>query len=150
MSSAPVISNRKAYHDFHIFEKMECGIELVGAEVKSLREGKASLTDSFARVDGGEIFLHNTHISQYEKTGSFKTEPRRIRKLLLRKRQISKLAGEVSQKGLTLVPLKIYFNQRGLAKVELAVARGKRAYDKRETLKKRESELEIKRAMRRR
>lgn len=147
MSSVPVISNRKAYHDYHISEKIDCGIELKGQEVKSLREGKVSLADSFARIDNGELFLYNTHIAQYEKTGAFKVEPLRVRKLLLHRNQIDKLAGAVSQKGFTLIPLRIYFNERGIAKLELALAKGKREYDKRESIKKREVELEIKKAM---
>ncbi|MEK6715648.1 MAG: SsrA-binding protein SmpB [Candidatus Omnitrophota bacterium] len=147
MSSVPVISNRKAYHDYHIFEKIDCGIELKGQEVKSLREGKVSLADSFARIDNGELFLYNTHIAQYEKTGAFKVEPLRVRKLLLHRNQIDKLAGSVSQKGWTLIPLRIYFNERGIAKLELALAKGKREYDKRESIKKREVDLEIKKAM---
>lgn len=149
MDNAAAISNRKAYHDYHIFEKIECGIELLGQEVKSLREGKASLAESFAHIDNGEVFLYNTHIAQYEKTGAFKTESLRVRKLLLHKNEINKLAGAVSQKGFTLIPLRIYFNSRGIAKVELGVAKGKNVYDKRETIKKREVNLEIKRAMRR-
>lgn len=147
MSSVPVISNRKAYHDYHIFEKIDCGIELKGQEVKSLREGKVSLADSFARIDNNELFLYNTHIAQYEKTGAFKVEPLRVRKLLLHRNQIDKLAGAVSQKGFTLIPLRIYFNERGIVKLELALAKGKREYDKRESIKKREVELEIKKAM---
>lgn len=147
MSKVPVISNRKAYHDFHIFEKIECGIELKGQEVKSLREAKASLADSFARIDNGELFLYNTHIAQYEKTGAFKVEPLRARKLLLHRNQIDKLAGAVSQKGFTLIPLRIYFNARGIAKTEIALAKGKNIYDKREAIKKREVDLEIKKAM---
>lgn len=147
MSSVPVISNRKVYHDYHIFEKIDCGIELKGQEVKSLREGKLSLADSFARIDNNELFLYNTHIAQYEKTGAFKVEPLRVRKLLLHRNQIDKLAGSVSQKGFTLIPLRIYFNERGIAKLELALAKGKREYDKRESIKKREVELEIKKAM---
>lgn len=149
MKNTPVISNRKAYHDYHIYEKFECGIELVGSEVKSLRQAQATLRDSFARIENKEVFLYNTHINPYDKTGSFKADPVRIRKLLLRKGQISKLAGEVTQRGFTLIPLRIYFNERGMAKVELAIAQGKKAYDKREAIKKRESDLEIKRVLRR-
>lgn len=147
MSNVSVISNRKAYHDYHIFEKIDCGIELKGQEVKSLREGKVSLAESFARIDNGELFLYNTHIAQYEKTGAFKVEPLRVRKLLLHRNQIDKFSGQVSQKGWTLIPLRIYFNERGIAKLELALAKGKREYDKRESIKKREVELEIKKAM---
>lgn len=149
MKSTPVISNRKAYHDYHILEKLECGIGLVGSEVKSLREARASLSESFARIENKEAFLYNAHIDTFDKTGSFKEDTRRIRKLLLHRRQIDKLLSQVTQKGLALIPLRIYFNSRGVAKIELALVKGKKSYDKRETLKKRESDLEIKRAMRR-
>lgn len=149
MSDTAVISNRKAYYDFHISEKVECGIELKGQEVKSLREGKGALADSFARIDNGEMFLYNAHIAQYEKTGSFKVEPLRPRKLLLHRNQINKLAGQVSQKGFTLIPLRVYFNARGFVKVELGLAKGKNVYDKRATIKKREVDLEIRKAVRR-
>ena len=145
-----VISNRKAYHNYHIHEKIECGIALVGSEVKALRDGKAALADSFARIEKGEIFIYNLHITSFEKTGSFMVEPLRVRKLLLHKRQISRLLTKTGKKGFTLVPLSAYFNNRGIVKVELAVASGKNLYDKRETIKKRESDLEIKRAMRNR
>jgi len=140
------VSNRKAYYHYHILESLEAGIELKGPEVKSLREGKASLADSFARVDDGEIFLYNCYISPYEFGNIANVEPTRFRRLLLHKKQISRLAGQVSQKGMTLIPLKIYF-KGGLAKVEIAVAKGKLLYDKRETIKKRESNLELRRAL---
>lgn len=147
MSDTPAISNRKAYYNYHISDKIECGIELMGQEVKSIRHGNVSLADSFARVDNDEIFLYNAHIAQYEKTGAFKTEPLRVRKLLLHRRQIDKLAGQSSQKGLTLVPLRMYFNARGIVKVELGLAKGKNVYDKRQSIKKREVDLEVKKAM---
>ncbi|MBI4335491.1 MAG: SsrA-binding protein SmpB [Candidatus Omnitrophica bacterium] len=140
-------ANRQARYNYHIFESVETGIELKGTEVKSLREGKASLNDSFARVDEGEIFLYNCHISPYEFGNIANVEPTRRRKLLLHRNQIARLSGQVSQKGMTLIPLKIYF-KRGLAKVELAVAKGKLLYDKRETIKRRESDLELRRALR--
>ncbi len=148
--TTPSISNRKARHNYHIHDKIECGIALVGSEVKALREGKAALADSFARIEEGEIFLYNLHITSYEKTGSFMVEPLRVRKLLLHKRQINKLLEKTSKKGFTLVPLSVYFNNRGIVKVEIALASGKNLYDKRETIKKRESDLDIKRAMRNR
>lgn len=137
--------NRKARFDYHIFESLEAGIELKGTEVKSIREGRASLKDSFARVDEGELFLYNCHIAPYEFGNRANVEPMRRRKLLLHKNQIARLAGQISQKGFTIIPLKIYF-KRGIAKVEIALAKGKLLYDKRESIKKRESDLELRRA----
>lgn len=150
MNSPAVVSNRKAYHNFHIIERIECGIGLVGCEVKSLRLGQVSLAESFARIENKEVWLYGAHIAPYEKTGSFAVDALRARKLLLRKRQIERLAGAVAQKGLTLIPLRIYFNKRGLAKIELALARGKRLYDKRESIKRKETEREIRREMKKR
>lgn len=141
------VTNRQARYNYHILESVEAGIELKGTEVKSLREGKASLNDSFARVDEGELFLYNCHISPYAFGNIANVEPLRARKLLLRKNQITRLAGTVAQKGMTLIPLKIYF-KRGLAKVELALAKGKLLYDKRDAIKRRESDLELRRALR--
>lgn len=141
------VSNRQARFNYHILESIEAGIELKGTEVKSLREGKASLSDSFARMEDGELFLYNCHISPYEFGNIANVEPLRPRKLLLHKNQITRLAGTVAQKGMTLIPLKIYF-KNGLAKVELALAKGKLLYDKRETIKRRESDLELRRALR--
>ncbi len=139
-------TNRKARYNYEILESVEAGIELKGTEVKSLREGKASLNDSFARVDDGEIFLYNCHISPYEFGNRANVEPLRQRKLLLHKSQIVRLAGKISQKGMTLIPLKIYF-KKGLAKVEIAVAKGKLLYDKRESIKTRERDLELRRVL---
>lgn len=140
-------SNRQARFNFTILESLEAGIELKGTEVKSLREGKAALSDSFARVDNNEIFLYNCHISPYEFGNRANVDPVRPRKLLLHKKQISKLSGIVSQKGFTLIPLKIYF-KNGIAKVELAVAKGKLLYDKRDSIKKRETDRELGRQLR--
>lgn len=142
-----VITNRKARHDFHILESMEAGISLQGSEVKSLRLGKANLRDSYGRVENGEVILYNMHISPYEKASYFNHEPKRPRKLLLHKREISKLIGAVREKGHTLVPLKVYFNANGLAKVELALAKGKRIYDKRETIARRDAQRELARVV---
>lgn len=139
-------TNRQARYNYHILESLEAGIELKGTEVKSLREGKASLKESFARIDDEEIFLYNCHISPYEFGNIANVEPMRKRKLLLHKNQIRHLSGSVSQKGMTLIPLKIYF-KGGLAKVELAVAKGKLLYDKRESIKKREGDVELRRAL---
>ena len=147
MGSNIAATNRKARHEYTILESFEVGIELKGTEVKSLRNHKASLSDSFARVDGGELFLYNMHISPYEFGSYTNVEPTRKRKLLAHKKEIVKLTGYTSQKGLTLVPLKVYF-KHGLAKVEIALAKGKRQYDKREAIKKREVKREIERQFR--
>jgi SsrA-binding protein len=144
-----IIKNPKAFRDYQISERFECGIELKGCEVKSLRESKASLADSFARIENGEVFLYNMHISPYEKTSQFFPEPKRKRKLLFHKNQIRRLIGKVEQKRFTLIPLRCYFNERGFAKIELGLARGKRLYERREDIKKREAELEIRRMMKR-
>ncbi len=142
-----VATNRKAYHDYAIEEKFEAGIVLRGTEVKSLREGKVNLRDSYASIDRGEVFLHHCHISPYSHGNIANHEPLRTRKLLLHRKQINKLLGKTQQKGLTLVPLRIYFTARGHAKVEVAVAKGKRFYDRRESIKDREAGREVERAM---
>ena len=131
-----VTQNRRARYDYHIIETYEAGIVLEGMEVKSLREGNISLQDSYAQVENGEIFLHDAHISQYSHSTTRRYNPKRRRKLLLNKREIRKLFGKTRQSGFTLVPLSVYFTQRGLAKVSLALARGKHTYDKREDLKR--------------
>ena len=145
-----VADNRKARHDYYILETCEAGLALVGTEVKSLREGKANLRDSFARVENGDIVLYNMHISPYQKGGYVNHDPKRPRRLLLHKSEIQKLTSKVQEKGLTLVPLKVYFNERGLAKVALALARGKKSYDKRDDLARREAKREIERAVKER
>ncbi|MDK2882265.1 MAG: SsrA-binding protein [Bacillota bacterium] len=142
-----VTENRKARHDYFILQTYEAGLALVGTEVKSLREGKANLTDSFARVENGEVILYNMHISPYQKGGYVNHEPKRPRRLLLHKEEIARLAGAVQQKGLTLIPLSVYFTEKGWAKVALALARGKKLYDKRADLAKREAAREIERAV---
>lgn len=143
-----VATNRKARHDFHIIETMEAGIELRDTEVKSLRQARVNLQDSFARISSGEVYVYNLHISPYEYGNRFNVDPIRPRKLLLHKKQIERLIGQTSQKGFTLIPLKIYFNDKGLAKLELALARGKVLFDKREELRRKETQREIDRAMR--
>jgi len=142
-----IATNRKASRDYVIMETFEAGIELKGSEVKSLRMGKMNLNDSFARIEGGEVILYNTHISPYAQASYLNVEPTRPRRLLLHKRQIMKLTGSLTQRGFTLVPLKAYFNERGKAKVELALCKGKKLYDRRETIKRREADLAIQRAM---
>lgn len=139
--------NRKARHDYEILETMEAGIVLTGSEVKSIREGKVSIGEAYAGVEEGEIFLYNMHIAPYEKSSSaFGHEPKRPRKLLLTRREIKRLIGKVKERGLTLIPLKVYF-KGALVKIELALVKGKRKYEKRETIKKRLIEREIERAM---
>ncbi len=141
------IKNKKAFYDYEILERYEAGIELKGSEVKSLREGKANLRDSFVRIENGEAFLFNAYIAPYSHGGLFNHEPTRKRKLLLHKSEIKRLLGKSMEKGLTIIPLRIYFNERGKVKVEIALAKGKKLYDKRETIKRREQEREARRAM---
>ena len=143
-----IATNKKAYRDYFFTETWECGIVLKGTEVKSMRAGEISFTDSFAHVEGNEIILYNLHISPYQQGGIFNEDPVRPRKLLVHKKEIKKISGSTAQKGLTLIPAKIYFNDRGFVKVELALGRGKKLYDKRETIKKRDIERGLKRAVR--
>jgi len=143
------IRNKKAFFDYEILERYEAGIELKGSEVKSLREGKASLRDSFVRIENGEAYLFNAYIAPYSHGGLFNHEPTRKRKLLLHKSEIKRLLGKSQEKGLTIIPLRIYFNERGKVKVEIALAKGKKLYDKRETIRRREQEREARRAMKR-
>jgi SsrA-binding protein len=133
-----ICTNRKAYHEFHIEEKFETGIALTGTEVKSLREGKANLKESYAKIKDGELFLMNAHISPYSCGNIYNHEPKRTRKLLMHKREIDKLIGKVKERGFTLVPLSLYFNKSNKAKMELALAKGKTLYDKRESIKKKD------------
>jgi SsrA-binding protein len=142
-----VATNRKAFHDYHIEERLEAGVVLKGTEVKSLREGRVNLRDSYASVDHGEAILHHCHISPYSHGNLMNHDPVRPRKLLLHRKEINKLLGHTQQKGLTLVPLRIYFSPKGQAKVEIALARGKKQYDRRETIKDREAGREVQRAM---
>ncbi len=140
--------NKKARHDYFIEETYECGIALTGTEIKSLRQGRLNLKDSFARVEEGQVTLYNMHISPYEQGNRYNVDPKRPRRLLLHKREIRKLLGYTSQEGLTLVPLRVYLNDRGLAKVELAVARGKKNYDKRADMAQKDADRKIQRAVR--
>ena len=130
-----VATNRKAKRDYQVIETYEVGIELKGNEVKSLRTKSCSLTDSFARIERGELFLYNMHIPEFEKSSFFKTEPTRTRKLLVHKTEIRKLIGLTVQKGFTIIPLKAYFNERGIVKLEMALAKGRHVFDKRRKLK---------------
>lgn len=150
MSIKIVARNKKAYHDYHIDSNLEAGMVLSGPEVKSLRAGKANLKDGYVKIDNrGEAILHNVHISVYSHATHNPNDPLRTRKLLLHKRELRKLIGKLREKGLALIPLKIYFNEKGKAKIELGLARGKREYDKRAALKEKQSDREIERVMRR-
>ena len=140
--------NRRARFDYTIEDTVEAGLVLTGSEVKSLREGKVNIAESYAAEQGGEIWLINSYIGEYKQAGRFGHEPRRQRKLLLKQREIDKLTGAVNREGATLVPLRLYFNARGIAKLALGLARGKRKYEKRETVKKREWERERGRLLR--
>ena len=144
-----IAENRKAFHDYHIVETFETGIVLVGTEVKSIREGSANLRDSFARVEGGEVWVYNVHINPYSHRGYANHEPTRKRKLLLHRQEIRKLIGKTVEKGMTLVPTRLYF-KNGHVKVSLALAKGKQAHDKRETVKRREAERETRAAVKER
>lgn len=144
-----VTENRKARHDYHILETYEAGMELKGTEVKSLRSGKANLKDSYAQVENGELYIFNMHISPYEQGNRFNVDPVRPRKLLMHKREIMRLLGKTKEKGLTLVPLKVYFT-RGRAKIELALAQGKKLYDKREAAAERSAKRDIEKAIKER
>ncbi len=141
-----VTKNRKAYHDYFIQESYEAGLSLVGTEVKSLRQGKANLKESYAIIKDGEVFLLNCHISPYSHGNIENHDPVRTRKLLLHKKEISKLWAKTSQQGLTLIPLKLYF-KNGKAKVEIGLAKGKRQYEKRDSIKEREAKREVERHM---
>ena len=145
-----VTENRRARHEYHILETYEAGISLSGTEVKSLRAGKSNLQDSYARVENGEMMLYNMHISPYEQGNRFNHEPKRTRRLLMHKQEIMRLLGKVREKGLALVPLKVYFNPRGKVKVELALAQGKKSYDKRQDIANRDAKREMERAVRER
>ena len=144
-----VAKNKKAFHDYHIDQTLEAGIVLSGPEVKSLRAGKANLRDGYAQLKNGEVFLYNVHISPYAWTTHLAQDPLRVRKLLLHRQEIRKLIGKLHEKGIALIPLKIYFVANGKAKVELALARGKKLYDKGAALKEKESNREMQRNLRR-
>ncbi len=139
-----VANNKKAYHDYFIDEKYECGIALHGTEVKSLRMGKCSIKESFIRIENGEVFVYGMHVSPYEKGNIFNKDPMRVKKLLMHKYEINKLAGKIAEKGFTLVPLQVYFKD-GKAKVEIGLARGKKLYDKRDDIAKKDQRREMER-----
>ena len=141
-----ICRNKRAFHEYHVLDSLECGIVLTGTEVKSLREGSSSLEDSYGKIENGEVWLIGSDIPEYTMGNRMNHKPKRRRKLLLHRREIAKFAGKASQRGFTLVPLRMYFKQ-GIAKVELAVARGKQLHDKREAKKKADAQREIRREM---
>ena len=145
-----VANNKKAYHDYFIEETYEAGIVLTGTEIKSVRQGKVSIKESYAKIENSEMILYGMNISPYEQGNRYNVEPLRPRKLLLHKQEIRKLIGYTTIKGLTLVPLKMYINEEGRAKVEIAVARGKKNYDKREDIAKRDAKRDMDRKMKQR
>jgi SsrA-binding protein len=145
----PIADNRKAFHDFHILESFEAGVALLGTEVKGIREGQANLRDSYAKVEKGEVWLYNVHINPYSHRGYVDHDPKRKRRLLLHKYEIRKLIGKTVEKGLTLVPTKMYF-KNGKIKVAIALARGKQDHDKRETVRRREADRETRAAVKER
>ncbi len=144
-----VCENRKAYHDYFIEERMEAGIALLGTEVKALREGRGNLKDSYVIIKNNEVYLLNCHIGPYSHGNIQNHEPLRTRKLLLKRKEIDRLRGRTQERGYTLIPLKIYFNDKNLVKVEIGIAKGKRLFEKREAIKKREALREIQKALRR-
>jgi SsrA-binding protein len=148
-SEVLIADNRKAHFDYHVLETFEAGIALLGTEVKGIREGKANLRDAFARVEKGEVWLYNVHINPYSHRGYVDHDPKRRRKLLLHRQEIRKLIGKTVEKGLTLVPTRMYF-KNGRVKIALALARGKQVHDKRETIKRRETERETRAAVKER
>ena len=144
-----IADNRKAHHDFHLLETFEAGLALVGTEVKAIREGRVNLRDSFAKVEGGEVFVHNVHIGAYSSRGYADHEPLRPRKLLLHRQEIRKLIGKTTEKGMTIVPVRMYF-KNGRVKMAISLAKGKKDYDRRETIKRRETERETRAAIKER
>ena len=142
-----IAKNRRAFHEYEILETFEAGLELTGTEVRSLRENNCQLTDCFALIRGGEVWLHNVHIAPYSNGNIANVDPDRKRKLLLHRKEIRLLEQKTREKGLTLVPVSMYFKENGLVKVELALARGKKTYDKRQAIAKRDAQREIDRAM---
>jgi SsrA-binding protein len=148
-AQATIAENRKAYHDYHLLETFEAGVALLGTEVKAIREGRVNLRDSFARVEDGEVYLYNVNISPYSHRGYATHEPLRRRKLLLHREEIRKLIGRTVERGMTLVPVRLYL-KRGRVKVAVSLAKGKKEYDKRETIKRREADRETRAAIKER
>jgi len=138
-----IATNKKAYYNYELFAKYEAGISLLGSEVKSIRDGKISLKESYAEIKGDEVFLLNCHISPYEAASRFNHEPTRERKLLLHRQEIKRLIGKIREKGFTLIPTKVFINSKGRVKIEVALAKGKRVYQKKEIIKERDLEREL-------
>ena len=147
MSSKTVATNKKAYRNFHLSQTWECGIALAGGEVKSIRAGEVNFKDSFASIEVGEVWLHSLHISPYKYDSNFAPDPERKRKLLLNKREIKKMKSNMDEKGMTLIPVEVYINDKGLAKIKIALAKGKRQYDKREDIKKKDVMRDMQRSL---
>jgi SsrA-binding protein len=147
--SGPIAVNKKAYHNFFLTDKWECGIELQGSEVKSIRAGDVNFADSYVHIDENEVWLYSLHIAPYAQASYLNPEPDRKRKLLMNRKEIKRMFGTITQKGLTCVPTRIYINARGLVKIEIALASGKKQYDKREDIKRRDSDRQLARATRR-
>jgi SsrA-binding protein len=145
MNRKIITNNRKAYHDYHVFEKFTAGIVLTGTEIKSIRKGAINLKDSFCKIEEGEIFLYNAHISPYEQGNRFNHEPERMRKLLLHKKEIMRMFGKVKKENYAIIPLEVFL-VKGFAKIEIGLAKGKKLHDKRETLKKKDQDRDIDRA----
>jgi len=148
MDKKVVSTNRKAFHDYLIFDKFDAGIVLTGTEIKSIRKGMFNLKDSFAKIEDGEVFLYNMHISPYEQGNRFNHEPERVRKLLLKKQEIMKILGKIKKENYTIVPLELYLSH-GFAKIEIGLAKGKKLYDKREAIAKKTQERDMARGVRR-
>lgn len=144
-----IADNRKAHHDYHLLDTFEAGVALLGPEVKSIREGGANLRDSFARIEAGEVWLYNVHISPYRNRGYTDHDPKRRRKLLLHRQEIRKLIGKTTERGMTIVPVRMYF-KNGRVKVAISLAKGKKTHDKRETIKRREADRETRAAIKER
>jgi len=149
LAQKSIAENRKAFHDYHIIETFEAGVALLGTEVKSIREGNVNLRDSYARVDGGEVWIYNVHIKPYSHRGYADHEPTRKRKLLLHRQEIKKLIGKTTERGMTIVPVRMYL-KNGRVKVAISLAKGKKAHDKRETIKRRETDRETRAAIKER
>jgi SsrA-binding protein len=147
MAFKVIATNKKAYHNYFLSNNWECGIELTGGEVKSIRNGEVNFADSFAVVDEGQVFLYNLHINPYMQASYLNQEPARKRRLLMHKKEIMKLSSTMNEKAMILVPTKIYFNKKGFVKVEIALGKGKKVYDKREDIKKRDIDRDMKRAV---
>ncbi len=150
MSKKSITVNRKAFHDFHIFDKYTAGIVLFGTEIKSVRKGSVNLKDSFAKIEDGELWLYSCHISPYEQGNRYNKEPERKRKLLLNKKEILKMLGKIKKEGYTIVPIELFLADNGFAKMEIALAKGKKLYDKREDLTKKSQNRDIQRAIKNR